>query len=92
MCIRDRAHDFKPPGVVPLAVLDRPENDPKMQAFVYPRSTVRAPKQRTLAAMSRPVDRFEPRGKVPLFYPRADNPYDVRKALSRFGHLAGHSD
>lgn len=82
--------DFRPPGVVPLDVLDRPENDPKMQAFVYPQTTVRAPKMRKMRAESRPVDRFEPRGKVPLFYPRADNPFDVRKALSRFGHLAGH--
>ncbi len=84
--------DFQPPGVVPLEVLDRPENDPKMQAFVYPKTTVRAPKMRTMLAQSRPVDRYEPRGRVPLFYPRSDNPFDVRKALSRFGHLAGHAE
>lgn len=84
--------EFRPPGVVPLEVLDRPENDPKMQAFAYPKSTVRPPKTRTLSAMSRASDRFEPRGRVPLFYPRADNVFDVRKALSRFGHLAGHGE
>ncbi len=83
---------FRPPGIVPIEVLDRPENDPKMQQFVYPKSTVRLPKARTMMAMSRPIDRIEPRGKVPLFYPRADNPLDIRKALSRFGHLAGHAE
>jgi hypothetical protein len=83
---------FQPPGTVPIDVLSRPENDPKMQAFVYPQSTVRAPPKRKMKAESRPTDRFEPRGKVPLFYPRADNPFDVRKALSRFGHLRGHSE
>ncbi|MBX3264326.1 MAG: CehA/McbA family metallohydrolase [Labilithrix sp.] len=83
---------FQPPGVVPVDVLDQPSNDPKMQAFVYPRSTIRPPKMRKLSAVSRSVDRFEPRGKVPLFYPRADNPEDVRKALSRFGHMAGHAE
>jgi hypothetical protein len=83
---------FQPPGTVPLDVLSRPENDPKMQAFVYPQSTVRAPPKRKMKAESRPTDRFEPRGKVPLFYPRADNPFDVRKALSRFGHLRGHTE
>jgi hypothetical protein len=84
--------DFRPPGVVPLEVLDRPENDPKMQAFAYPKSTVRAPKPRKMMAISQPTDRFEPRGKVPLFYPRSDNPFDIRKAMSRFGHLVGHTD
>jgi hypothetical protein len=83
---------FQPPGPVPIDVLNRPENDPKMQAFVYPSSTVRAGKPRKMKAESRTTDRFEPRGKVPLFYPRADNPFDVRKAMSRFGHLSGHSD
>lgn len=83
---------FRPPGVVPLEVLDRPENDPKMQAFVYPKTTVRASAPRAMNAASRTTDRFEPRGKVPLFYPRADNPFDVRKAISRFGHLAGHGE
>jgi hypothetical protein len=83
---------FQPPGPVPIDVLSRPENDPKMQAFVYPRSTIKAAPKRTVKAESRTTDRFEPRGKVPLFYPRADNPFDVRKAMSRFGHLNGHAD
>jgi len=83
---------FQPPGVVPIEVLDRPENDPKMQQFVYPTSTVRRPKPRTMMAQSNTTDRFEPRGRVPVFYPRRDNPFDVRKALSRFGHLAGHTE
>lgn len=84
--------EFQPPGVVPLDVLDQPANDPKMQAFVYPQSTVRPPKMRQMSAQSRAVDRFEPRGRVPLFYPRSDNAADVRKALSRFGHMAGHAE
>lgn len=83
---------FKPPGPVPLAVLARPENDPKMQAFVYPRSTVEALSTRTLRAETRTTERIDVRGRVPLFYPRADNPFDVRKAMSRFGHLRGHVD
>jgi hypothetical protein len=82
--------EFQPPGPVPIDVLDQPENDPKMQAFAYPQSTIRPPKMRKMSAVSRSVDRFEPRGKVPLFYPRNDNAADVRKALSRFGHMAGH--
>ncbi len=88
--VKRGAGEFVPPGVVPFEILDRPENDPKMQAFVYPKSTVRLPKVRKLNAQSSARDRFEPRGKVPLFYPRGENPFDVRKALSRFGHLAGH--
>lgn len=83
--------DFNPPGVVPFAILDRPENDPKMQAFIYPKTTVRLPKKK-LMALTRPVDRYEPRGRVPMFYPRMDNPFDVRKAFARFGHLAGHNE
>src|SRR5262249_42305982 len=82
--------EWQPPGVVPIDILDRPENDPKMQQFVYPQSSIRLPKARKMNAMSKSVDRFEPRGRVPLFYPRGDNIYDVRKALSRFGHMAGH--
>ncbi|MDB4938272.1 MAG: hypothetical protein JWP87_5244 [Labilithrix sp.] len=86
------AGKFQPPGTVPVEILSRPENDPKMQAFVYPQSTVRAAPKRMLKAETRTTDRFEPRGRVPLFYPRADNPFDVRKAMSRFGHLSGHTD
>lgn len=80
---------FRAPGVVPVEVLDRPENDPKMFQYAYPRSTVKALRVR---ALSHPSDRFEPRGRVPLFYPRNDNPEDVRKVLSRFGHAGGHVD
>jgi hypothetical protein len=87
---RGTSGNWQPPGVIPIEILDQPENDPKMQAFVHPQSTVRAPKIRKMNAMSKSVDRFEPRGKVPLFYPRGDNLLDVRKALSRFGHMAGH--
>lgn len=83
---------FRPPGVVPVEVLDRPENDPKMFQFAYPRSTVKSTVKRLVRAESTPRDRFEPRGKVPLFYPRNDNWEDVRKVLSRFGHAGGHAD
>ena len=48
--------------------------------------------KRLVRAESTPRDRFEPRGKVPLFYPRNDNWEDVRKVLSRFGHAGGHAD
>ncbi len=86
------AGPFTPPGLVPVEVQARPENDPKFQAFRYPKSTIESMQVRRLAAASSTRDRFEPRGKVPLFYPRADNPLDVRKAISRFGHLGGHGD
>lgn len=83
---------FQPPGVVPIAIQSKPENDPRFQPFRYPKSTVEALTVRKLAARSSTTDRFEPRGRVPLFYPRADNPLDVRKAISRFGHLGGHAE
>ena len=84
---------FQPPGVVPIDVQSRPENDPKFQAFRYPRSTIEAQTvRRRIEARSATTDRFEPRGRVPLFYPRNDNPFDVRKAISRFGHLGGHAE
>ena len=90
--VTTHAGAFEPPGLVPLDVLDRPENDPKMQVFAYPTSTVTASSTRRSRAESRGTDRYEPRGRVPLFYPRTDNPLDVRKVLSRFGHLAGHGE
>jgi hypothetical protein len=83
---------FKPPGVVPVEVQNLPENDPKMFAYVYPRSTVRRKAKRALRAETRPTERDDLRGKVPMFHPRSDNPFDVRKALSRFGHFKGHGD
>jgi hypothetical protein len=83
---------FQPPGVVPIEIQSRPENDPRFQAFRYPKSTIEAQTVRRLSARSATTDRFEPRGKVPLFYPRNDNPFDVRKAISRFGHLGGHAE
>lgn len=68
---------FRAPGVVPVELQSRPENDPKFQAFRYPRSTVEVSSFRKVEARSALTNRFEPRGKVPLFYPRADNPLDV---------------
>ena len=82
--------DFRPPGVVPIEVVDQPENDPKMQQYVYPRTTVKRTATPPLNAATTTTQRYEPRGPVPMFYPRRDNPFDVRKALSRFGHLGGH--
>ena len=84
------SNGFQPPGVVPMDVLDTPANDPKMQQYVYPKSTVKLKTSAPLNAASTTTQRYEPRGRVPLFYPRPDNPFDVRKALSRFGHLNGH--
>jgi hypothetical protein len=86
------AGPFQPPGVVPIEIQSRPENDPRFQAFRYPKSTIEAQTVRRLSARSAATDRFEPRGRVPLFYPRNDNPFDVRKAISRFGHLGGHAE
>ena len=91
--VTTHAGDWNPPGVVPEAVIDSAANDPGMFPYLYPQTTVRLPKVTHKAmTMSRPVERFEPRGKVPMFYPRRDNPFDVRKALSRYGHLGGHTE
>jgi hypothetical protein len=82
---------FRPPGVVPIEVQSRPENDPKFQAGIRARSTV-STQRRIVRPHDAFVHRHGPAGHaVPLFYPRVENPLDVRKALSRMGHMRGHS-
>jgi hypothetical protein len=84
---------FRAPGPVPFEVLNAPENDPKFQTGIRAKSTLYATEPKAMMrAMTELSRRREPGREVPLFYPRADNPFDVRKALSRFGHLRGHGE
>ena len=85
--------------MVPPRIQDLPENDPQFQAGIFARGTVsstaysvRVP---TKSAGAPPFG--GQRNAVPaavngahLFDPRPENPFDVRKALTRFGHLNGH--
>jgi hypothetical protein len=85
--------EFRAPGPVPFDVLNKKENDPQFQAGIRAKSTLYAAEPKAMVhAMSDLSRRREPGREVPLFYPRSDNPFDVRKALSRFGHLRGHSE
>jgi hypothetical protein len=80
--------DWDAPGLVPIEVQNLAANDPHFQEGIY------APPEmmtlRRVVAESRMGDRRDLGRKVPLFHPRRDNPFDVRKTLSRFGHLNGH--
>jgi hypothetical protein len=82
--------EFQPPGLVPLAIQDRPENDPQFQAGIFPPSTVPRP-QRQLEMRSR-IGRVHSGGRrnVPLFYPMSDDIQDVRKVMGRLGALGRH--
>lgn len=83
---------FRPPGVVPIEVQSAPENDPKFQSGLYYKSTTTTQAFRVREDAETTIHRHEVGiGRAPLFYPRADNPFDVRKALSRMGHMRGHS-
>jgi len=88
--VTTHAGSFQPPGVVPVAVQNQPENDPKLQAGIYPASTVSRP-QRTLEMRSR-IGRVHTGGRrnVPLFYPFSDDIEDVRKVMARLGALGRH--
>ncbi len=81
---------FTPPGVVPLAVQNAPENDPKFQEGIYAESTV-SRRARQAIQQSR-LGRVDVAGRrnVPLFYPLSDNPADVRKVMARLGALGKH--
>ena len=60
-------------------MLDRPENDPKMQAFIYPKTTVRLPVCGSSwpgRALSIATSREPGAGR---FYPQLTNLFDVRR-------------
>jgi hypothetical protein len=81
---------FHAPGLVPVDVQNRPENDPQFHQMFgpptqMPQFTPKVTRKFTIATEGR-----EPgKRRVPLFYPRRDNPFDVRKVLNRLGHLHG---
>lgn len=81
--------DFRPPGIVPIDVRQRPENDPHFQEGVEGTPTA-SRKVRRVRASSQATESAEGSKQVPLFYPRRGNVTDVRGALSRMGHMAGH--
>src|SRR5262249_5702992 len=86
--------DFEPPGIVPLEVLNRPENDPKVQAGITVDDIVTpSPQEREIVRQST-LGRIDVPGhaNVPLFYPGGDDPADVRKILGRLGGLSHHGD
>ena len=82
--------DFEPPGVVPLDVLNRPENDPKFQEGIYAEDIV-SPRSRSVVLQSQ-VGRINAPGhrNAPVFYPRPTNAADVRHIFGRLGVLGHH--
>lgn len=82
--------EFTPPGVVPLAVQNQPENDPKFQAGISAEGTVARRARRAIEQTQLGRVDIAGRRNVPLFYPRSDNPADVRKVMARLGALGKH--
>ncbi len=77
---------FHAPGLVPIDVQNRPENDPQFHQMLEPLAQMPVPMRKLTLS----TERTEPgKRRVPLFYPRRDNPYDFRKVLNRLGHLHG---
>ena len=77
---------FHAPGLVPVDVQNRPENDPQFHQMSEPPTQMPVPMRKLTLS----TERNEPgRRRVPLFYPRRDNPFDFRKVLNRLGHLHG---
>lgn len=74
--------EWQPPGIVPFDVLNKPENYSRLQEGIRVVSTIK----------QLPMKQPRKVGRWPgaLFDPRASNPYDVRKTISRFGHDGGH--
>jgi len=82
--------EFDPPGVVPLAVQNLPENDPQFQAGIFAENLVsERPREVVLQSQLGRVD-VGRRRNVPLFYPLAEDITDVRKVMARLGHLGRH--
>lgn len=83
---------FVPSGPVPVEVQDLPENDPRFMAGIYAQSTIASPTSKPLKLETDTTTWKHPNGRrVPMFYPRPGNFADVRKTLSRMGHLGGHT-
>ncbi|HYD48125.1 MAG TPA: hypothetical protein VEB21_07255, partial [Terriglobales bacterium] len=82
--------EFTPPGIVPLAILDRIENYSRLQEGIFAESPL-ARRERIADQRSR-IGRVNVPGQrnVPLFYPRSGNFADVRKVMSRLGALGKH--
>ncbi|MBI4511749.1 MAG: PHP domain-containing protein [Deltaproteobacteria bacterium] len=87
--VKQGSGKWQPPGLVPIEVQDQPQNDPHLQEGIYERYGTSS-RVFPVRAESRLGDRLDLNRKVPLFFPRTDNLLDVRKTLSRFGHLGGH--
>ncbi len=77
---------FHAPGLVPVDIQNRPENDPQLHQMLAPPTQM----PRNLRKLTLPMGRNESgKRRVPLFYPRRENPFDFRKVLNRLGHLHG---
>lgn len=89
--VTTHAGDFAPPGVVPLEVLNRPENDPQFMTGVYAEDIVSPARPNELVLQST-LGRIDLPGRrnIPLFYPHGGDVADVRKILGRLGALAHH--
>ena len=81
---------FSPPGLTPFAAVDDPRNASGFEYEIVPRPGYARPAAAT--SQSRRTQARDYRRVVPLFYPRSENPYDVRKVLARMGHAGGHAE
>jgi len=79
---------FQAPGLQPFAAIDDVKNDPGIRYEIVPRPAYAKPV--VTSTQSYRTQARDYRRTVPLFYPRSDNPYDIRKVLSRIGHAGGH--
>ena len=79
---------FKASGVQPFAAVDDAANDPGIRYEIVPRPAYTIPV--VTSTQSYRTQAHDYRRTVPLFYPRSNNPYDIRKVLARFGHAGGH--
>lgn len=86
--VRTSAAPFRAPGVQPFAAIDDPKNEPGIPYDIVPRPEYAKPA--AAQTQTRRTDAIDYRRVVPLFYPRSQNPYDIRKVLSRIGHAGGH--
>jgi hypothetical protein len=81
---------FQAPGVMPAAAQIDPVNDP---GFVVTRKTawsIEHPERKVKRA-TRPGERCDEAGRcIPAFDPLEKNPFDVRRAINRYGTPHGH--